>query len=438
MKLVVESTELVTPERAGVYTARLGIVLGLLEHLAPEDELVLTHWPVGRLPDPLDAAPSIRRLIGPRHRTPYFPRNLVTARRFGGTVPVQLIKVACSWPEAVYRRATYRLHTHLFSRRVNRGRAADVFLSSEMDYYRFAGATTAAFLHDVLPLEHPEWFTAANRRNYMRKLRHLVRDCAIILTNSEQTRRDAIRCLPLPPDRYFVTPLAARPHFHPADPSETYEDLDRRWGLTGRRVVLAVGTLEPRKNLVRLMEAVDRIAADPRSSDVCLVLAGEVGWSCDDVLARARRMEPSRRLVRTGFVDDATLARLYRRADVFTCVSLYEGFGLPVLEAMQSGVPVVCSNAGALPEVVADAAWLVDPVSVSAMARAIGTLLEDRSIWYEYRRRGAARARAFSWSFTGRRVSDIFRWAAGQGPRPDNSVAVLGAAPSGARQPLAA
>src|SRR5205809_358218 len=140
MRLVVASAELVTSERAGVYTARLGIVLGLLEHLTPGDELVLTHWPVGQLPEPLGTAPSVRRLIGPRHRTPYFPRNLAVARRFGGSLPVQVIKVACSWPEAVYRRATYRLHTHLFSRRVNRGRVADVFLSSEMDYYGFPGA----------------------------------------------------------------------------------------------------------------------------------------------------------------------------------------------------------------------------------------------------------------------------------------------------------
>lgn len=424
MRILVEATELATSEKAGVYTARLGLLTGLLEHLEAEDELTLTCLPVGELPElpapPLGATQTFIR--GP-FRGNYFPNRITSARSLGWPWLAAAGIAACGVAESIGRRWTRELQTTRFTRRVLRGGPVDVFLSSEMDYYRFPTGVTAAFLHDLLPALRPEWFTSANRRNYLRKLRHVERDCDIVLTNSACTRRDAITHLGVDPNRYFVTPLAPRPHFHATGPGERWDDLDKRWGLTGRRVVLHVGTLEPRKNVLQLIDAVEQLRRDRRFDDVCLVLCGGVGWNCSDLLARAADLERRGKLIRTGFVDDETLSRLYRRCDVCACVSLYEGFGLPMLEAMASGAPVICSSAGALPEVVGTAARMVDPQSADSISAAIRELLDDAWMRAELSQAGRRRAAEFSWSATGRRTLDIFRWAAGAGPKPDNCVA---------------
>jgi alpha-1,3-rhamnosyl/mannosyltransferase len=425
MRILVEATELATAEKAGVYTARLGLVGGMLEHLAPHDELILTSWPVGELPPlPEPAAGQRSFLRGPRRGT-YFPSRLDEARESRWPMPVRLGLVTCGMVENIGRKLIRPLQTRQFARRAARGGPIDVFLSSEMDYYRFPTGVTVAFLHDLLPLLRPEWFTAANRRNYLRKLRHVRQDCDLVLTNSECTRQDAIKHLGMDPSRFFVTPLAPRPHFRRPLPGERWDDLDARWGLAGRRAVLYVGTVEPRKNLARLMQAVERLTRDRRFHDVCLVLCGSVGWHCDDVLAQAAALERAGHLVRTGFADDQLLSRLYRRADVFACVSLYEGFGLPVLEAMQSGTPVLSSTGGALAEVVAGSALTVDPLSVDHIEGGLRQLLDDVALRGHYRRAGPQRAAQFSWSATGRRVLDVFRWATGQGVQPANSVECL-------------
>ncbi|MGC9333247.1 MAG: glycosyltransferase family 4 protein [Anaerolineae bacterium] len=166
--------------------------------------------------------------------------------------------------------------------------------------------------------------------------------------------------------------------------------------------VLYLGTLHPRKNLVRLVQAFAHLVS--QSSDTTyplaelqLVLAGQKGWLYDEVFAEVRRCGLEGRVVLTGYVADGDLAALLSGAEALAFPSLYEGFGLPVLEAMACGVPVVCSSTSSLPEVAGDAALLVDPLDVEAIASALLRVVTDGDLRRELVGRGLVRARRFSW-----------------------------------------
>jgi glycosyltransferase involved in cell wall biosynthesis len=212
---------------------------------------------------------------------------------------------------------------------------------------------------------------------------------------SEATRRDLVRRVPSTAPRAVAIPLAAGPPFATSAAAAPR---------SGRPYVLAAGTLEPRKNLLRLLEAWSRLS--PALHDTHdLVLVGPTGWEGDPILARARA--DGARL--TGYIPDDELAALYRGCVLFCYPSLYEGFGLPVLEAMNTGAPVITSNLSSLPEVVGDAAVMVDPLSVDAIGQAIARLLADPDERARLRTAGAARAATFSWERTARELRGVLR-----------------------------
>ena len=161
--------------------------------------------------------------------------------------------------------------------------------------------------------------------------------------------------------------------------------------------MLYVGTLQPRKNLARVIEAFARAAAAPAFAGLQLVLAGKKGWLYDDLFAQVERMGLAGRVLFPGYVDDADLPALLSGALAFVFPSLYEGFGIPVLEAGACGVPVITSNTSSLPEVAGDAALLVDPHDVDAIAEAMTRLVTDEALRAELSRRGLANVQRFSW-----------------------------------------
>jgi glycosyltransferase involved in cell wall biosynthesis len=161
--------------------------------------------------------------------------------------------------------------------------------------------------------------------------------------------------------------------------------------------VLSVSTLQPRKNYVRLIQAFATVGGEVR-----LVIAGGRGWLYEDIFAAAAKYGDRVRIL--GFVDDADLPALYRSAALFAFPSLYEGFGLPVLEAMACGVPVVCSNASSLPEVAGDAALLVDPFDVDGIADLMARALRDRELAMDLVERGLAQASRFTWERSARQL----------------------------------
>jgi glycosyltransferase involved in cell wall biosynthesis len=169
--------------------------------------------------------------------------------------------------------------------------------------------------------------------------------------------------------------------------------------------VLSVGTLEPRKNLVRLVRAYRQVAPDVPHA---LVLAGAPGWRSQALDAELARPGPGT-IVRTGTVSADDLDGLYRGADAFAYPSLYEGFGLPVLEAMARGVPTLASNTSSLPRVAGDAALLVDPTDVSEIAEGLARLLTEPALAHDLRQRGLQRAATFTWAATARATLDVYR-----------------------------
>jgi glycosyltransferase involved in cell wall biosynthesis len=189
--------------------------------------------------------------------------------------------------------------------------------------------------------------------------------------------------------------------FRPLDDAVFLESVLALYCIAGRRSVLSLSTLEPRKNLSRLVLAFASIAANPALRDVRLVLAGALGWKTESLLETMRAVGlPSDRIMLPGHVPDEDLRALLTGASVFAYPSLYEGFGLPALEAMQCGAPVVTSNTSSLPEVVGDAAICVDPTDEDALAQAVTDVLVDSSLAAELRRRGLERAKAFTWRRT--------------------------------------
>ena len=219
-----------------------------------------------------------------------------------------------------------------------------------------------------------------------------------IICNSSGTRDDICAILPIAPERVFVVPLAASAEvFFPERDGRRLESVRARHGLSGGEYILSLGTLEPRKNLPCLIRAYGRIASEPRFSSLRLALAGATGWKAEPVFSAIEESSVRERIVLPGHVPDEDLAALYSGARLFVFPSLYEGFGLPVLEAMQCGTPVIASDAGAMPEVVGDGALLVPPEE-EALRKAIVALLDDPEGAARLGRRGEKRARLFSWA----------------------------------------
>jgi glycosyltransferase involved in cell wall biosynthesis len=231
-----------------------------------------------------------------------------------------------------------------------------------------------------------------------------------IVTVSNSTRRDLLRLEDVSADRVSVVPEAASPEFHPIRDGATLEFLRAKYGLPDR-FFLYVGTIEPRKNLGRLMNAFAQARAAGVTHD--LVCVGPYGWASRDLAGHIDSLGLTPHVHFTGYVPFENLPAIYNLGEFFVFPSLYEGFGLPVVEAMASGTPVITSNTSSLSEIAADAAETVDPTSVDALATAIHHLAGDRAWREELSRRGLARAKSFSWAQTARDMLAVYHQAAG-------------------------
>lgn len=227
-----------------------------------------------------------------------------------------------------------------------------------------------------------------------------------ILTISEYVRNEIIDETGLPPHLVTAIPLAADPIFSPRKKSEVAEVLRRRgWP---EEYILFVGTLEPRKNLSSLIRALT-IA----ETKIPLILAGWQGWGDKEWMRLINDQKLQRRVFFTGHVDEETLACLYTGASAFVFPSLYEGFGLPILESMACGCPVVCSNAASLPEVAGKAALQVNPTDAEGLAHALDIVLTDSKLRQSMIHQGIERAARFSWKETAVKTLEVFNQVAG-------------------------
>ncbi|TEU10319.1 MAG: glycosyltransferase family 1 protein [Anaerolineales bacterium] len=252
---------------------------------------------------------------------------------------------------------------------------------------------TVLTVHDLIYHLFPEHHKPLNYWFLNRAMPLFVQRARAVIAVSESTRRDLIRCYGVHPDKITVVHEAAAPHFRPASP-EAIATVRARYGLP-EGFILTVGTIEPRKNLSRLLDALQRLRQ--KGDDVRLVVVGSKGWLYEGFFRRLEELQLGDAVLLPGYVPDADLPAVYSAATLYVLPSLYEGFGLSVLEAMAGGTAVVCSRASSLPEVGGDAARYFDPTDVEEMAEAIGAVWRDEALRLEMGRRGLAQAARFSW-----------------------------------------
>jgi len=286
---------------------------------------------------------------------------------------------------------------------------ADLFHSPDFTLpplYRARGIVT---VHDLTFIHYPDC-AARNLVRYLNRVVPLaVHRACLVLADSESTKRDLVTLLGVPPQKVRVVYAGVGPEFRPVD-KVALETVRARYGLTFP-FLLSVGTLEPRKNYGRLLQAFVRSRACQAWPELRLVIVGGKGWLYQEIFQTVHRLHLADRVVFPGFIADADLPALYSLAVAFVYPSLYEGFGLPVLEAMACGTPVVCSRAASLPEVVGEAALLVDPLDVDDLARALEQVVTDAALRQELRERGLAQAARFTWEAAAQQLLAAYREA---------------------------
>jgi glycosyltransferase involved in cell wall biosynthesis len=261
-------------------------------------------------------------------------------------------------------------------------------------------------VHDLHFLHYPQFMTADSRRYYNDQIARAVRQADHILVDSEATRRDLGDLLNVPANKITVHMLGVDEAFRSLPDAEAARQR-ARFGLP-ESYLLFVGTLEPRKNITGLLDAYRLLRGD--LPDVPpLVLAGARGWLYEDIFDRIEALDLRDRVRWLEDITFADLPALYNGALALLMVSHYEGFGLPALEAMACGTPVVVANRSSLPEVVGDAGLLVDPDDPAAIAAAVQRLLEDGDLHRTLSADGLARAKTFTWRSTAEIVLQVYR-----------------------------
>lgn len=261
-------------------------------------------------------------------------------------------------------------------------------------------------IHDLTFLHYPAFLTPDSRRYYNDQIEAAVARADHIIADSEATRTDVINLLRVPPEKVTAILLAADEQFRPSPPEEVAR-LRSAYNLPAE-YLLFVGTFEPRKNLGGLLRAYSDLRAN--LADVPpLVMAGQRGWLYDEVFDLIKQLHLEDKVFWLENVPYADLPALYSGASLLCLPSFYEGFGLPPLEAMACGTPVVVANRASLPEVVGDAGLLVDPDNITSLADALYKVLTDTALAANLRQRGLARAALFTWQETARRTLAIYQ-----------------------------
>lgn len=279
---------------------------------------------------------------------------------------------------------------------------ADIFHSQfapiPAEVRQFIKPRTLVTILDVIPLIKPKFFVPGTIQ-LVRSILDSAQASDWYIAISHATKNALCEYGGIDPSRVFVTHLAASAElFYPCRDSQNLERIRRKYGIPDGPYLLTLNKLEPRKNIVSVIHAFACLVDQQHLSDLSLVLAGRRGWLDDEIFKTAAQYPNLKnRIVFTGYVDDSDLAPLYSGALAFAYPSFYEGFGLPPLEAMQCGVPVITSNVSSLPEVVGDAGILIDPMDVDALSQAVFRIYSDSNYRQSLSGRGFAQARQFSW-----------------------------------------
>ncbi len=331
------------------------------------------------------------------------PHPYVAAAEYEHALPPNL-RLTRAEAGRLLRRRWWSLGLPLYVRRAR----LDLFHGTNYDVPLWGRCQTIVTVHDLSTLLHPETHEAHLVRRARRRLPLMARGATAIITPSGSVKRETCEHLGVSPGKVFVVPEAARSAFQPV-PREETEEARRRLGVEDE-FVLFVGTIEPRKNLLTLARAFDEILRHTPLRPQ-LVIAGKEGWLTNELFSYLKGAGVRERVRFTGYVSDGDLRALYSSCRAFVYPSLYEGFGLPPLEAMACGAPVVTSRVPSLTETVGDAARLVSPTDYQELAQAIVHLLRDSGERERLSSAGLRRAAEFSWEKTARATLDVYREA---------------------------
>ncbi len=276
----------------------------------------------------------------------------------------------------------------------------------------FSPCPVVVTLHDLIPLKHPETEKFAARMYWRLQIPVAARRSTFIITDSEHARQEILVDFGCLPENVKAIMLGFDPRMTHQRLQAEGETVCRKYGLPAE-YLLYVGTIQPRKNLDTLIEAFYRLKKSALIEDK-LVIVGRKGWLYEKLFARIKELQLESDIIFTGFVPDEELPFIYDRARVFLYLSLFEGFGLPPLEAMACGVPVITSNTTSLPEVVGEAGITVSPTDIDGVSSAIMRILSDPELAAHLREAGRARAALFSWETAARETLAVYTQVRGK------------------------
>lgn len=265
-----------------------------------------------------------------------------------------------------------------------------------------------ATIHDLSFLRFPQFAEPKNLSFLSRRIENTVRNADGIIADSEFSRNEILHWFSPPAEKVWAVHLGIDQRFFKPWSADDLKQLRKSYSLP-ERFVLYLGTLEPRKNLIGLLDAFEQYRRKTGNKDVALVLAGAMGWLSEDLEARIQRFDGCNCLCQIGYVSEDHIPGLYRLAKAFLFPSFYEGFGLPPLEAMAGGTPVMASDAGSLKEVLGDAALIIDPHDTDSMAEGLERIIEDDVLRRQLKARGLRQVQKFDWIKTARETVDVYR-----------------------------
>ncbi len=365
----------------------------------------------------LSASMRYANRMFPEQTPPFINQNSQqTLSRFENTLlaPTSLT----SWPSKAIRQVFYRgrvlAGTEQAELDISRLPARSIyhatFFALPDSVRKVSSLQKVVTIYDLIPLMHPEWFN--DKDQVVRQTIASIPPDAHVVTISQATKDDFCTYTGFDPARVEPILLAASPDLFYPETNETRQQAVRQqFGIGDGPYLLSLATLEPRKNIDHLVRCFARLVESrDLPTTVNLVLVGAKGWLLDGLMAElARNQQLKSRLIITGFVPDQDLAALYSGALAFVYPSLYEGFGLPPLEAMQCGLPVITANVSSLPEVVGDAALLVDPTDADALCDAMLTMVNKSDVRADLSARSLTRSTHFSWDKFVRQHVDFYK-----------------------------
>jgi glycosyltransferase involved in cell wall biosynthesis len=333
-----------------------------------------------------------------------FPNSIVEDIRLN--CPANLRAVSAE-AKSIRRRRWWAVGLPLYLRKAS----LDLFHGTNYEVPLWSKRRSVLTIHDLSILLHADTHRADLARRARRRLPVMTRSASMIITPTESVKREVSERLKVDPEKIVVTHEAPRRGFQRM-PFADIAEAKRRLGIEDE-FLLFVGTIEPRKNLLTLMRAFDQILRQT-SRRPQLVVAGAEGWLMDQLFAFIKESSIGDRLLLTGYLDDKDLRALYSSCRAFVYPSIYEGFGLPPLEAMACGAPVIAGNIATFQETLGSAAELVEPNDVEALARSIVEILGDEDRRRDLSRRGLEQAAKFSWERTAELTLEVYRQVLGE------------------------